>query len=389
MNYRKYLIKQALAKQVAGTECLIKSAFTYELTGEALQTVGLRKYIHQLLQQRELEGNAVNNPLTGGILLTTSSSKDDQKEILSNILDYVSKHGGNVSAKEIEGSSKLEPVHISYDKVDDFFYRHGLKRVLEWPEPKRRQKWLIDRYRLKLGKTGLEGNVPEIAAKQLRVELPIYRAQLTNPDEFGPGNVFAKQAQGAAFHVGAKALWQALRGKRVLSAEPGMFYQQRQAAVDQGTRLMKMLGQSGINVHRARVKSPASMQAKGLTTVPDDLLGMQVYGKNQSDVSNVINALQSAGVSGLSSSMKIRPGYHGVNIKGTFGSVPMEMQVSPGIVSNVGQMMEHALGYKQLTEVPTATRFDKWVGKRVAPWLVRQSWMSRGNSPLNAQLQRG
>jgi len=140
---------------------------------------------------------------------------------------------------------------------------------------------------------------------------------------------------------------------------------------------MNALQQSGVNVHRARVKTPGSMQAKGLTTVPDDLLGMQIYGRNMGDVRNAMAALQRAGVTGLKPSVKVRPGYHGVNIKGTYGQTPIEMQVSPGRASNVGQMMEHALGYKQKTEAPGATWFDKWIGRKVAPWLVRRSWLGQ------------
>lgn len=356
---------------------LIKHAFAYELTGDKLQGVGLREHVNHLLEQRKLEGLAVNDPLTGGILLTTSASDEDRKRILRSILKHVSSQGGHAFAKEMDENVELQPVHIPYENVDDFFYRHGLNRMLESHTPEQRHKWLIDRYRLASGKTGLEGNVPELAAQQLRVETPIYAKQLTNQDSFGPGNVFAKQAQKEALRIGIKALRQAFMGKRKLIAEPGIFYQQRQTAVNEGNRLMRALEQSGVNVRRARVKSPASMQAKGLTAIPDDLLGMQVYGRNMSDVNNVMQALQSHGVSGLSQSLKVRPGYHGVNIKGTLGSVPMEMQVSPGRISNVGQMMEHALGYKQLTEAPRANWLDKWFGKRVAPWLVQRSWMGR------------
>ena len=49
-----------------------------------------------------------------------------------------------------------------------------------------------------------------------------------------------------------------------------------------------------------------------------------------------MKALEGQGVTGLSSSAKARPGYHGVNIKGLYQGTPVEMQVNPGRISNMG-----------------------------------------------------
>ena len=64
------------------------------------------------------------------------------------------------------------------------------------------------------------------------------------------------------------------------------------------------------------------------------------------------------------------PGYKGVNLKGRYNDVPVEMQVSPNPVSNAGQILEHGLGYKVDTEAPYATALDRWVGETVAPKMV-------------------
>ena len=176
---------------------------------------------------------------------------------------------------------------------------------------------------------------------------------------------------------GWKAGKSALLGGTKLRAAPGAFQPQRTQAVSVGTDLMGKLRRRGVRTHRARVKSPSSMQAQGLTEVPDDLLGMQAYAKGPDDVEAILKALREEGVTGIRSSAKTRPGYHGVNIKGlTAEGVPLEFQASPGRVSNMGQMMEHSLGYKQTTEAPRANWFDKWVGRKVAPRMVQDaSWI--------------
>jgi hypothetical protein len=176
--------------------------------------------------------------------------------------------------------------------------------------------------------------------------------------------------------VGWKAGKEAFQGGTKLKAGPGSFLPQRQQAVQHGTGLMEALKKRGIQTHRARVKTPASIAAKGLTEVPDDLLGMQGYVKNPGDLKRLLNALRKEGVTIDRSSAKMRPGYHGINIKGTYKGVPIEYQASPGRVSNMGSIMEHSLGYKQSTEAPLANRFDKWVGKKVAPKMV--NWDALG-----------
>jgi hypothetical protein len=177
--------------------------------------------------------------------------------------------------------------------------------------------------------------------------------------------------------IGWKALKGALRGGTKLDAPAGVFHAQRKQAVTHGDTLMEALRKRGITTHRARVKSPQSIAAKGLTEVPNDLLGMQAYAKSPQDVQNIMTALRAEGVEGLAASAKTRPGYHGVNIKGTYQGVPLEYQASPGRVSNMGQVMEHSLGYKQKTEAPMANAFDKWFGRRVAPRMV--NWDALGS----------
>jgi len=191
-----------------------------------------------------------------------------------------------------------------------------------------------------------------------------------------------KEAQWETIRHGFKALKGSLLGGTKLVANPGVMQAPRMQAAKSGKNLIHNLEGKGLKIHRARVKTPQSIQAKGLTDVPDDLLGMQMYGKGPEDVQRAMKALQDQGVTGLSSSAKARPGYHGVNIKGLYQGTPVEMQVNPGRISNMGQQMEHALGYKAKTEAPRSTFVDRWVGKHVAPRMVKsRSWVPSLTQP--------
>jgi hypothetical protein len=168
-----------------------------------------------------------------------------------------------------------------------------------------------------------------------------------------------------------------LGGKKLVAGGDGLFTAQRKAAVSAGEELMSGLKGKGVKVHRARVKSHASMAAKGLKEVPDDLLGMQSYSSSPEHAADVIKKLKAHGVENISHSVKARPGYHGVNVKGTYKGTPVEMQMSPGRMSNAGQQLEHGLGYKQKTEAPKANFIDKFFGKKIAPRMVQSgSWMN-------------
>lgn len=184
---------------------------------------------------------------------------------------------------------------------------------------------------------------------------------------------------------GVKAVKEALIGGRKLVANPGVFHAERKAAVGVGEGLIDALGKKGVKIHRARVKSPGSLTAGGHTKVPDDLLGMQFYAKTPEEAKAAVEHLRSIGAENLSHKVVARPGYHGVNIKGTHQGTPFELQASPGRISNMGQIMEHSLGYKVSTEAPKANFIDKWFGKKVAPRMVGAgSWASAPDAAVRA-----
>lgn len=198
-----------------------------------------------------------------------------------------------------------------------------------------------------------------------------------------------KEAIFETLRVGVKALKASLLGGTKLKAGgTGMFAEARNQAASHGTDMIKNMRNSGIKIHRARIKSPESIAANAAknpkaANVPDDLLGMQLYGKGPKDIQKVLGHLKEQGANIKSVSPHARPGYHGVNIKGVHNEVPFEVQISPSRRSNMGQIMEHSLGYKPATEAPLSNVFDRWFGRKVAPKMVQQgSWIPQHSDAI-------
>lgn len=187
-----------------------------------------------------------------------------------------------------------------------------------------------------------------------------------------------KEALFETLRVGLKAAKQVLLGGKKLLAPAGVLHAERQEAVVAGEALMKKLHGAGSPVHRARVKSPGSITANNAPGIPNDLLGLQMYANSPAEMHGHLENLRTAGMDVHKTSILMRPGYHGVNAKGMFGKTPVEVQISPGRLANMGQIMEHSLVYKPQTEAPLSNAVDRWVGKNVAPRMVqRGSWLPR------------
>lgn len=202
-------------------------------------------------------------------------------------------------------------------------------------------------------------------------------------DEMQKISEYRKEAIFETLRSGFKAAKQAIFGGKKLTAGPGAFLPQRQAAVSAGDDLINGMEGSGLKIHRGRVKSPESIMGKGGTGVPDDLLGMQAYAKGPEDVARYMKGLRDAGVDISESTALTRPGYHGINIKGNYKGTPMEMQLSPGRLSNMGTMMSHNLAYKPKTEAPWSNAFDRWFGDKVAPKMISGgSWLPSNKPQL-------
>lgn len=186
---------------------------------------------------------------------------------------------------------------------------------------------------------------------------------------------------------GAKALKQSLLGGHKLEVTPGIMMGAREQAGSHGKELISILRRAGHNIHRSRVKTPESIAGAQKNfapgqELPNDLLGMQMYARTPTEAAGALKALEAAGVTIDSKKLMSKPSYYGVNVKGRYKGTPLELQFSPGRLSNAGQIMNHALTYKPKTEAPMSTFFDRWFGAKVTPKLVQDPRWAEGMKQL-------
>ena len=150
----------------------------------------------------------------------------------------------------------------------------------------------------------------------------------------------------------------------------------QQAAAAAGQELVQSLRDSGVQVHRGRVKTQASILRSG-KSMPNDLLGLQAYSRGPRDVVKAVKGLQAAGVELESAKVKINDTYASIHIKGKKDKIPIELQVSSDPISQAGQLLQHQLVYKPEVEAPNADKQDKRVGQQVAKKLLAHSWIPK------------
>jgi 8-oxo-dGTP pyrophosphatase MutT (NUDIX family) len=190
-----------------------------------------------------------------------------------------------------------------------------------------------------------------------------------------------------------RAIWKGLSsvvrpspGIPKLNVAPGPFYSQRLHAAVRMPELYHGLSQKGFKVVRQRIKEPTSIAGHiqaGRTGLPDDVLGMQVYARGLGDVEQALQTLRQLGVRRISSKAFVKPTYHGINVKGMYRGIPMELQLSPGRLANFGQIALHSLSYK-----PRAVLggLDKLIAGKILPWFSGSSWMSKSLPQLQKMM---
>ena len=172
--------KYWLAKQAKGMK-------TYELSGE-VQGVGLRKAVHQRLDQLKSEGLAVNNARNNNVYMTIP--EDVSEDLLETIKLHVAERARERNTEYPEPESRevdrddMEDVKLTPDQVRAFAKGQGLAQLAE-KEDAAIARWMSDRYRLSEGDGVWEGRVPALARKQMYAEEPIYQGQLETPEDFG------------------------------------------------------------------------------------------------------------------------------------------------------------------------------------------------------------
>lgn len=151
---------------------------TFVVSGEKTQGMGLRKLFHKLLDERGVNGLAVNNPHTNEVELSLSAPEPDSvlKELVARVK---AEKNRDVEYRPSDHDTQMVPVEVRnrmLERLRQMHYKAYLESSLYDPNDSElipRDKHRIDiadRYRLQDTGKALVGMVPERAARQLRGE---------------------------------------------------------------------------------------------------------------------------------------------------------------------------------------------------------------------------
>ena len=153
-----------------------------EISGEKTQGVGLRKTMHQRLEELGREGLAVNDARTGTVRATVPG------DLIHDLMDTVNarmreKGQKDIKARGIRGTTRFRKVKVTPEQMEKFVRGQGFD-MLGATTPDVQRQWLVDRYRLSDEGGNLVGRIPELARKQLKAEEPVYEKQLSHPEQY-------------------------------------------------------------------------------------------------------------------------------------------------------------------------------------------------------------
>jgi acylphosphatase len=149
---------------------------TYLFRGD-VQGVGLRKVLHQIMDQRKAEGLAYNDARNNQTLVTLGGNPAVRERVLRELHNYLNSRDAQYSFQPTQGSPPMmTPITMGPNEIRNFVERQGFRMAP--PEDPYWRSWIRDRYRLKPVNAHLTGSVPEIVAKQLQGEEPVYAKQI-------------------------------------------------------------------------------------------------------------------------------------------------------------------------------------------------------------------
>ena len=147
----------------------------YQVSGDAVQGVGLRKLYHKLLAERGVKGLAVNNPRKGTVELSMTADGDKASEILDVLKSALRQRTGKDIAVRPGNQARPRRVSLSPEDLDKLNRKHNLlfRRSSKaggdlslTPAADFRQE-IKDRYLLEDDGENLSGYVPRGARAQL------------------------------------------------------------------------------------------------------------------------------------------------------------------------------------------------------------------------------
>jgi hypothetical protein len=170
-----------------------KQAARYVFHGD-VQGVGLRRVLHQILDEHGRPGMAYNDARAGKTIVDLPGRARSHGPVFRALDAHLKGRGADYSFAPEPGRERHQPHAMTDADTAHFFRSQGMTKMEAEP-PEVRRRWVADRYRLGETPEGqLEGALPPLAAAQLKGEQPIYAEQLTGEGGYGP-NAWSQAAE--------------------------------------------------------------------------------------------------------------------------------------------------------------------------------------------------
>jgi ribosomal protein S18 acetylase RimI-like enzyme len=179
---------------------LVKTAAAYTIDGSKVQGVGLRKTLHQLMDQHNVKGMSVNDARTGKVHAVIDADEPTRRLVLSSLAESLGDRGRDVAWEEQKKQERLKKVALNVAQQRRFVTRQGFNQLDAEPDDVV-TKWLQDRYRLSAQGGKLTGQVHPLAYKQLMGLEPVYEGQLSPERAHEFGNAYWNRPEKKAVDI--------------------------------------------------------------------------------------------------------------------------------------------------------------------------------------------
>lgn len=185
---KKQIYTQEYGKNSTRKNIVKQASDTYKLhiDGEKVQNVGLRKNLHRILDEHNMDGIAVNDPYNDTVQAYISGSSSSRKKATQQLGEYIqNKTGHPITIQEEPSQENLKRISLNKQQLRDVSNGQYLAYMLRSGDDKRNEtgtglkkaeRDIIPRFRLKKTSNGTyEGKLPTMGIKQLTGKAPHYK----------------------------------------------------------------------------------------------------------------------------------------------------------------------------------------------------------------------
>jgi len=185
-----------------------KVSASYKLEGD-VQGVGLRKTLHQLLEEKKLPGVVYNDAYEDSAYAHIPGRARSHAGLLKELAERLKaanrekqlELGKHYNVTPIRRHEKLQDVSMDDAGIRKMMAGQGLTLNAAQPIDEQR-KWIMERFRLAAKDGLLSGKVPQTAFQQLQGEAPIYHGQVIDQGVYGHPKGYWQQKKTADWASG-------------------------------------------------------------------------------------------------------------------------------------------------------------------------------------------